>query len=170
MLETKRLHLRPPVLTDADNLFQLNSDPLVMRYTGDLNFRTPLDAQELILKKMIPQFEKYQMTRMMVTLHDGTFLGWCGLKYHPETDEVDLGYRFMQKYWGMGYGTESGHASLKYGFETLGLKRIIAKAMPKNTGSIKIMQKLGMTFRGHHHDPTDPHPFILFDIKKEEFK
>ncbi len=94
-----------------------------------------------------------------MTLKDGTFLGWCGLKYFPETDEVDLGYRFMKKYWGKGYATESSRACLNYGFHELKLKRIMAKAMPENKDSLKVMQKLGMVFRGYHHDPTDPHPF-----------
>ena len=110
------------------------------------------------------------MGRFTVTLKDGTFLGWCGLRFFPETNEVDLGYRFMKKHWGKGYATESSRASLNYGFHTLNLERIIAKAMPDNKDSLKVMQKLGMTFRGYHHDPTDPHPFIVYDMKRNEWK
>ncbi len=42
--------------------------------------------------------------------------------------------------------------------------------MPENTDSLKVMQKLGMTFRGYKHDPTDPHPFIMYDMKISEWK
>lgn len=169
MLETERLHIRPARIEDADNLFVLNSDPEVVRYTGDASFQTMLDAQNVIKERMMAQFEKHKMSRFMVFLKDGTFLGWCGLKYFPETNEVDLGYRFMKKFWGKGFATESSRACLDYGFRTLGLKRIIAKAMPDNVASIKVMQKLGMTFRGYVNDPTDPHPFVLFDMTQEEF-
>jgi [ribosomal protein S5]-alanine N-acetyltransferase len=170
MFQTDRLIIRPAKLEDAPLLFDLNSDPEVVRYTGDGSFKTMMEAQEIIRDRMIAQFEKYKMSRFMVFLKDGTYLGWCGLKYFPETNEVDLGYRFYKKSWGKGYATESSKEMLRYGFETLNLKRIIAKAMPANVNSIKVMQKLGMTFRGYVHDPTDPHPFVLFDMTQEEYR
>lgn len=171
MLETPRLILRPHVLDDAHNLFILNSDHEVVRYTGDISFATLLDAQILIKERMFTQFEKYKMSRLaVIRKDDNAYLGWCGLKYFPETDEVDLGYRFMKKFWGMGYATESSLVCLEYGFNTLKLPRIIAKAMPDNVGSIKVIQKLGMTFRGYVHDPTDPQPFVLYDLKKSDFR
>lgn len=171
MLETNRLILSQHTLADASNLFTLNSDPDVVRYTGDGAFSSVVDAHNLVRDRMIPQFEKYRMSRLkVVRKEDNAYLGWCGLKYFPETNEVDLGYRFMKKYWGMGYATEASRVCLEYGFMTLNLPRIIAKAMPDNKGSIKVMQKLGMTFRGYVHDPTDPCPFILYDMKKSEFR
>jgi RimJ/RimL family protein N-acetyltransferase len=170
MFETERLIIRQAKLEDAPLLFELNSDPEVVRYTGDASFNDMMEVLDIIKNRMIAQFEKYKMSRLMVFLKDGTFLGWCGLKYFPETNEVDLGYRFSKKHWGKGYATESSKAMLEYGFNTLNLKRIIAKAMPENVNSIKVMQKLGMTFRGYVHDPTDPHPFVLFDITQDEYR
>jgi RimJ/RimL family protein N-acetyltransferase len=168
--ETDRLILRLQTYEDAQSLVEMNSDPEVVRFTGDSSLSNVAEARALLEEKVFPQWKTYQMGRFTVTLKDGTYLGWCGLKYHPETDEVDLGYRFMKKYWGKGYATESSRASLDYGFHTLKLERIIAKAMPDNKDSLKVMQKLGMTFRGYHHDPTDPHPFILYDLKRNEWK
>lgn len=169
MLESKRLILKPATIQDSSHFLNLNSDPDVVRYTGDNSFRNFLEAENTIKEKILPQFNLYKMGRFSVFLKDGTFLGWCGLKYHPETNEIDLGYRFKKKYWGKGYATEASKLSLDYGFNELGHKRIIAKTMPDNIGSIKVMQKIGMTFRGHVNDPTDPHPFVLFDIYHHEF-
>jgi ribosomal-protein-alanine N-acetyltransferase len=168
MLETMRLILKPAVLEDANNLFLLNSDPEVMRYTGDKKFHSTIEAQKVIQENLIPHFNHYKMGRFMIFLKDGTFIGWCGLKYFPETDEVDLGYRLMRSFWGQGFATEASQVSLDYGFSRLNLKKIIAKAMPENIGSIKVMQKLGMTFKGYLRDPTDPQAFILYDIFKSE--
>ncbi len=42
--------------------------------------------------------------------------------------------------------------------------------MPENVASIKVMQKLGMTFRGYLRDPTDPQSFIVYDIFNSEKK
>ncbi len=168
--ETERLVLRLQTYDDAQSLVEMNSDPEVVRFTGDASLANIAEARKLLEEKVFPQWEKYKMGRFSITLKDHTYLGWCGLKYHPETEEVDLGYRFMKKYWSKGYATESSRATLDYGFKTLKLERIIAKAMPDNKDSIKVMQKLGMTFRGYHHDPTDPHPFILYDLERSEWK
>lgn len=167
---TDRLIIRLQTYEDAPFLVELNSDPDVVRYTGNGPLANELEARKLLEELVFPQWQKYKMGRFTVTLKDGTPLGWNGLKFHPETNEVDIGYRFMKKYWGKGYATESSRAVLDYGFKTLKLDRIIATAMPENTDSLKVMQKLGMTFRGLHHDPTDPMPLVYYDIKKSEWK
>ena len=52
----------------------------------------------------------------------------------------------MPKYWGGGFATEVSHAILKYGFNKLELRRIIAIAMKENKASIRVMEKIGMEF------------------------
>lgn len=168
MLATQRLFLRPVQIEDAKNLFELNLDPEVVRYTGDTPFRSVLESQKFIQETMIPQFQQTKMSRLIV-LKDNEFLGWCGLKFHPETNEVDLGYRFAQKFWGQGFATESSIACLDYGFQELKLDRIIAKAMPQNIASIKVMLKIGMKHKGFFHDPTDPQAFILYEYLKKDY-
>lgn len=169
MLTTSRLLLRPVQIEDAKNLYELNMDPEVVRYTGDVAFKSVLESQQLIQQKMIPLFQKTGTSRFMV-FEGNNFLGWCGLKYHPESDDVDLGYRFARKYWGKGYATEASLACLDYGFNKLNLNRIIAKAMPENIASLKVMIKLGMKHKGYFHDPTDPHPFVLYELEKKDFR
>lgn len=170
MLETSRLILRVPWIEDAPFLYEMNLDPEVVRYTGDVAFTSVEEAKKLILERNAHQWERFKMVRFSVFSKEGTYLGWNGLKFHPETNEVDLGYRFYKKYWGQGFASESSLAVLEYGFETLNLNLIIGKAMPENVSSIKVLQKIGMTFKGYVHDPTDPHPFIRFEIKQSEFK
>lgn len=169
MLTTSRLFIRPVQIEDAKNLYELNLDPEVVRYTGDKAFPSVLESQKLIQERMIPQFQKTGMSRLIV--FQGTeFIGWCGPKYHPETDEVDLGYRLARKFWGNGFATEASLACLDYGFNKLNINRIIAKAMPQNIASLKILIKLGMKHKGFFHDPTDPHPFVLYELEKKDFR
>lgn len=170
MLETDRLILRPMKNEDAILLFELNSDPEVVKFTGDNACLNLADAEKIITELSCPQFQKYKMGRFSTFLKDGTFLGWCGLKYFPEKDEVDLGYRLHRCFWGQGLATEASRASLKYGFEVLGLKRIVARSMPENISSLKVIQKLGMTFRGLVNDPCEPHGFILYDQTAVEYQ
>jgi ribosomal-protein-alanine N-acetyltransferase len=144
-LETERLRLRLWTGDDAAVLWELNEDPEVLRYTGDENFESVAAMREFLLA--YNQYTKYQMGRLVVELQQsGEVLGWCGLKYHAEEDFVDLGYRLFRKYWGQGYATEASQACLDYGFQELGLKRIIARAAVENLASIRVMQKLGMVF------------------------
>jgi RimJ/RimL family protein N-acetyltransferase len=90
------------------------------------------------------------------------FIGWCGLKYRPELDEIDLGYRFMKSAWGKGYATEAAMASIKYGFEQLGMRKIVGRAMPGNLGSIKVLEKCGMKFIGE--EIVDGHPALTYEL------
>ena len=171
MLTTERLFLRPMKEEDAPHIYELNMDPDVIRYTRDVACTSLSDALKVITDIALPQYTKFKMGRFSVFLHDGTYLGWCGLKYHPDYDhEVDLGYRFHKRFWGMGYATEASVACLKYGFEELGLKRIVAKIMPANIPSIKVAQRLKMSFRGVGVNPSDPPGLIVYEITAEEFK
>lgn len=170
MLRTERLILKPMTESDASHLLELNSDPDVVRYTGDVACTDLNDALKIVTERSKPQFEQFKMGRFSVFLHDGTYLGWCGLKNFPEYNEVDLGYRFHKRYWGKGYATEASLACLKYGFEELKLKRIIARVMPANIGSIKVVQRLKMNFRGLDNSPDNPPGFVLYDLLSSEFK
>ena len=77
------------------------------------------------------QYEKYGIGRgAVIDKKSNEFLGWTGLKYETKVRKsfnyYDLGYRFKKKYWGQGIATETAEASLKYGFDTLGLNKICA--------------------------------------------
>ena len=73
-------------------------------------------------------------------------IGFAGLKYLDEMDEVDIGYRFLTKYWGAGLASEAARAVLDFGFRNLHLEEIIGLAVPDNAASIRILEKLGMEF------------------------
>ena len=142
LLETTRMHLRPLLPGDAALFFALNNDPLVIRYTGDQPFEDEMAARRFL--ERYDQFLRFRMGRMaMIRKDDQAWLGWCGLRMDEETGEVDLGFRIYRQYWGQGYATEAARASLAYGW-SLGLDRIIGRAVIQNTASIRILEKVGM--------------------------
>jgi len=168
ILETPRLLLRKKVVEDAPFFFELNADPLVTRYTGDCAFKD-LQEAEGIVKYVIGQYEKNGYGRwMVIEKATGNPLGWCGLKYLEESGETDLGYRFMQKYWGKGFATEASLACLEYGFNILNLERIIGRAVKENVDSINVLKKTGMTFC--KEEMCHEHEAFIFELKKENFK
>ena len=75
--------------------------------------------------------------------------------------EIDLGYRLLKKAWGKGYATEAAYACIKYGFEKLNLPRIIGRAMPQNTGSIRVLEKCDMRYLGE--EVVDGHPARTYE-------
>lgn len=145
ILETGRLTLRKFEITDKEYFFELNADPDVIKYTGDQAFES-VDFAEKFLKNYT-HYSQYGYRRWAVILKDnGTFTGWCGLKYNPEIKEVDLGFRFFKKYWNKGYATEAGIACIQYGFNHLGVTKIIGRVMNNNIASIRVLEKAGLHF------------------------
>lgn len=162
VIETERLLLRTFTENDAQLIYELNLDPDVTRFTGD-PVRDIGHASEVLTKVILPQYALYNHGRWAVHVKPGLeFIGWCGLKCRPERDnEIDLGYRFMKSAWGKGYATEAAFASLRYGFEKLGLPRIVGRAMPRNLASLKVLEKIGMTCCGE--EIVDDHPAITYE-------
>ena len=146
VIETNRLLLRPFTEDDASLLYELNLDPEVIRYTHD-PIADVEHAKQVLNEVMLPQYSLYDHGRWAVHLRSNhEFMGWCGLKYLSETNEVDLGYRLMKKFWGKGYATEAALACIEYGFNTLNLPVIIGRALPGNLASIKVLEKCGMKY------------------------
>ncbi len=146
IIETKRLILREICLNDKVELFKLHSNQAVQEFTGEKLVQSIEEIEEAI-ESRIKNYSKYGYGRWATFIKEEMqFVGWAGLAYLPEFDEIDLGYRFFPKYWGLGIATEASQAILKHGFEVLKLKKIIAIAMKENKASIRVMEKIGMTF------------------------
>ncbi len=157
IIETSRLLLRTFTIEDASLIYELNIDPDVTRFTHD-PVRDLDHAKEILEKVIIPQYALYNHGRWAVHVKSNLeFLGWCGLKYRTELNEIDLGYRFKKAAWGKGYATEAAYASIKYGFEKIGLQRIVGRAEVDNIASWKVLEKCGMTYIGDEEIEGYPH-------------
>jgi RimJ/RimL family protein N-acetyltransferase len=148
ILQTPRLILRQFIEADAPLILKLNSDPEIVKYVHEPTLRTIEHAQEILNSIILPQYKNNLGRWAIHTKEDLEFIGLCGLKYRPEPDEIDLGYRLMQKAWGNGYATEAAKASLEHGFTKLNLKLITGRAHIENLASIKVLEKIGMNFIG----------------------
>ncbi len=148
ILQTPRIILRQFTEADAPLILALNSDPEVVKYLHEPALKTEEQAKKILLEIILPQYKNNLGRWAIHTKHNNEFIGWCGLKYRPDRDETDLGYRLMQKDWGKGYATEAAQHTLDYGFKTLNLSLIMARAHIENTASSRILEKIGMTFIG----------------------
>ena len=165
IMETERLILREWILEDAENFFELNNNPDVIRYTGDPPFDSVKATREFI--RNYDAFNKEGMGRWVCILKEtGENIGWCGLRKKPE-GFVDLGYRFHRRHWNIGFATEAGQICLAYGFSHLNLEIIVAHAMIENKASSRVMKKLGMRYIGQ--EISEGHPSVRYEITQEEF-
>ncbi len=155
VLETERLYLREFTLDDAQLLIDLNSNPNVTRYTGDGLVKDLEEAKRILTDIILPQY-KNKLGRWAVHLKTtNEFIGWCGLKFIEEDNEVDLGYRFFEDHWGKGYAFEAAKATMDYGVNILKTKKIIARAAKDNHASLNVIKKLGMVYFKDEHCAHD---------------
>lgn len=163
----QQLVLRPHRDEDAAFMVELNSDPDVTAHTPDGPLPGPEIAKEII-QSLRQQFLEKKIGRFIVEEpKTKRVIGWCGLKWLEETDEIDLGYRFLKETWGKGIATEAALSCLDYGFNQLNFNRITAKVLPQNVGSIKVLLKLGMKDIGKVVE--DDETYLYYEITKNDF-
>ncbi len=166
MLETERLFLRKMQEYDVDEIFKMRSDEEIMRY-----IRQPQTKREESLNWIHLISEKWDTEKIgfcsVIEKETKDFVGWCGLWKLKETGEIEVGYAIQKKFWGKGYATEAAEVCLKYGFEELGLDKIVAVAYPDNEASQNVMKRLGMKYIGigRFYD----NDLVQYAITKDDF-
>ena len=82
----------------------------------------------------------------------------CGLLKRDNLPDVDIGYAYLPEYWGQGYAFEAAAATLRHAARaSSACSRVIGVVSPGNTGSIRVLEKLGMRFeRMYAMHPGEP--------------
>lgn len=144
-LETERLKLRLFTYDDLPIMFTLNTDPDVIKY-ADTPAKDMAEAKQRLEEGPLADYEKYGYGRFAVELKEtGKVIGFCGIKYLPEIDLPEVGFRYLKEYWGKGIGTEAARVCVDFAREYLRIKKLVALIIPENIGSIRVAEKLGMT-------------------------
>lgn len=180
ILETPRLVIRQFTEDDVDNLFNLNSDPVVMRY---LTGGRPTPHEEI--RDQIVPFDLSVYERMdrlgtwaAETTTTGQFLGWFHFRPGSDGDitNIDLGYRLRKAAWNKGYATEGSRALISMGFTDLGIERVFAHTMTVNTASRRVLEKCGLTlvrttaYEGADVIEGDEHGQVEYALTKPEWE
>lgn len=154
VFETERLRLSHLSETDASFIFELLTDPSFRENIGDRGVHEPSDAIAYILNgptAMIAEFG-YGLFRTALKSND-TPIGICGLLKRPTLAHADVGFALLPRFWGQGYASEAARASLEYGRDAHGMKRILAITKPHNIDSQKVLEKIGMCFTNASDQP-----------------
>lgn len=145
-LPTNHLTLRAFRLEDAPALHTILSEKDILQYFPTSNTPTFEQVQKFIMRQL-EHWRDHDFGWWAVTdRHTRALLGWNGLQFLPETDEVEVGFLLTQSAWGRGYATEGAMASLQYGFDELHLDAVVGIVHPKNIASQKVLKKSGLRF------------------------
>lgn len=153
-LETGQLLLHQFTENDVDNLFELDSDPDVVRFTSNADQspeRTIIQTQ--VIPRYFAYYEKYGSYGVWAATEklSQEFIGW--FLFRPALDasyfdpalanpnDIELGYRLRKAAWGKGYATEGAKALILKGFSELGTHRVIAAVLSTNVASIRVLEK-----------------------------
>jgi len=150
ILHTERITLVPLADEHLEREVELDSDPEVMRYlSGRASTREEVAAGH---GRRIATAEKVDGLGFWVGLVDDGFVGCWTLQPAHGPDQpndlgvADLGYRLLRRYWGKGLASDGARELVRYGFEDVGLARIIAQTLAVNTGSRAVMERIGLTY------------------------
>jgi RimJ/RimL family protein N-acetyltransferase len=122
------------------------NEPNIMQYFPN-TVPLKMERVQALIERQLTQYEEYNLGWWAV-VPDGQpdLIGWNGLQYLPETEEVEVGYLLSKQFWGRGYATEGARAALQFGFETLGLGQIIGLTHPDNKASQNVLLKCGLEY------------------------
>ena len=149
-LQTERLTLVPLADEHLEWEVELDSDPEVMRFLSGLaSTREEVEAGHA---RRMAVAQKVDGLGFWVGLVDDEFVGWWTLQpaHGPDQPDdpgvADLGYRLVQRQWRKGLATAGARELVRYGFDDVGLDRIIAQTLSVNAGSRAVMERIGLTF------------------------
>ena len=130
----------------------LHSNPEVMQFIREPE--KDLDESRYTLEEKIIRYMENNPGFGNWAVHlkgNEAFIGWVLLKHLEDSGMIEIGYRFHKKFWGKGYATEISAAVRDYGFNTLGLDKIVGVTHLKNEGSKNVLQKIGLHYVGVDH-------------------
>lgn len=174
VLHTKRLQLRPLSYEDTEAIFEIFSDPDVTRYWGHNTLLNKEEAKEFI-KKTIDGASGGSLLEWGVTEKESkSLIGVCAYAgWNKEHHRAEIGFALHKDQWGKKYISELLPVFITYGFEKLGLHRTEADVDPRNTASIRLLEKFGFQKEGRlrerYHINGEIQDALFYGLLKKEF-
>ncbi len=149
-LEADRVRLRQLGHADLADLHAVFSDAVAMRYWSHPPF-VELDESIAYLAKIDSYRERGDLLQWGIEhIAERRIIGTTTLfAIYPEQNRAELGYILGSAYWGRGYANAALHALLTHAREGMGLRRLEADVDPRNTASLRCIERLGFVREGY---------------------
>lgn len=149
VITTPRVVLRWISAEDIDGLFDVFSDPQVMRYwsTGPLANRAA--AAEMQREIAAGNLSNTMLKWGLALRESNTVIGTTTLfNLNLDNGRAEIGYAMGRAHWGKGYMNEALQALVSHAFEVVNLRRLEADVDPRNAASIRTLERLGFQREG----------------------
>ncbi len=146
-IETERMLLRRFNGDDGEFMCALLNDPAFLKYVGDRGVRTAQEGRAYIENGPVAKYTHDGLGAFLVELKGArTPIGMVSLFKREWLDDPDIGFVFLSDYRARGYAGEAARAVLEYALNTLRLPRVVAITSLENPDSIKLLERLGLSF------------------------
>lgn len=152
LFETSRCRVRFLQMNDLEPFHEMQSNPRVMQYVRGKGMTREENEKEL--PDLIEKYDNKNNDFWIYAIEKKSnqeFIGTCAFVKDDMGDD-ELGYRFLEKYWGLGYGLEICSGLIAYG-EKMGLPYLVGYVVNENKASAKILEKCGFQIVGQGIDP-----------------
>jgi ribosomal-protein-alanine N-acetyltransferase len=176
-IHTERLVLRDFHQEDLQAVHEYASDPEVVKYMT-FGPNTLEDSQNFLGRAMGKQSvdPRTDYDLGVALKSEDRLIGGCRVNKTSKI-EAHLGYILNRRYWGEGYANEAARSMVEFAFSELGVHRIYADVHPDNAGSIRVLEKVGMTLEGRrreymmiHGEYVDHLLYAILEHKWEELR
>ena len=107
------------------------------------------DETQAWLDRNLRSYSLWGLGMYAVVLRDEGFAGACGINRFDDVEgrlEYEIGFRTAKRHWNRGVTTEAASAVRDHGFRELGIERLVSLVNPGNVPSVRVAEKVGMTF------------------------
>ena len=162
--ETSRLIISKITLDDAPFFLELVNTPGWIKFIGDRKIKTIKQAQEAIKNGHLKSYQTYGFGfyKLQLKEQSNKTIGTCGLIKRDSIEHVEIGFAMLPDYDVKGFGFESSKAILELAKNQFNINEISAIALPTNVNSIKLLEKLGLSFEKRVKPFEDDEELLLF--------
>ncbi|MEM6049464.1 GNAT family N-acetyltransferase [Erwinia sp. P7711] len=172
-ITSSRLHLRPVITSDADDLFRIYGDPATNTFNPSGPYPDIHHARN-VLARWISHWETHLFGSWAISLKDTPerIIGFGGLSIisYADISINNLGYRFSTESWGKGLATEFAKYAVNYGFGEIKLPEISAVVRANHLASQKVLTSAGLRYLRDVHDVQNAPASMLFTLTQDEWE
>jgi [ribosomal protein S5]-alanine N-acetyltransferase len=152
VLQIDGFTMRPLQSMDLDALVAIWADPRVTRFLPSQGKPISRENAEKALQSFVAHWQQRGYGIWAIEESNSPpMIGYCGLRYLDEMDEVEVLYGLAKAYWGRGIATQAARAAISYGFNVANLNKLIAMSLPENIDSRRVIEKAGLHYEKSIH-------------------
>ncbi|WP_096201839.1 GNAT family N-acetyltransferase [Bacillus sp. FJAT-45350] len=173
--ETKNLIVRNIEIIDKYHIYNLYSDPGVIRFDNSDGLKSVEEAEQFIRQITNPYVNTDSIRWAIIHKESGEFIGTCGFRnWDRVSDHAEIGGNILSGHWGKKYATELLPSIVDYGFRVLQLNKVHAYTIRKNKPVLKLLKKYNFKIEGYLREyqliKGKYEDVVVYGILKSEWK